>query len=226
MRGTRWIAPVKWQTLAKIAAVVALIWAANQMTHQLAEALDFQIRPSNEDAVHRAITTAALLYTVLLALPFVPGAEIGIALMVTLGPPIAFLVYVCTVAGLTASFLIGRLMPVVGLIRLARVMDLRRIAILLEKMAPLDQGGRLALLAGNAPNRIIPFLLRYRYMGLGILFNTPGNFIIGGGGGISLLAGVSGLFSVPGFLLTVMISVSPVPIAVLFLGSEFLRAIA
>jgi hypothetical protein len=214
---------MQWQTLAKIAALVALIWAANQMTHQLAEALDFQIRPSNEDAIHRAITTAALLYAVLLALPFVPGAEIGIALMATLGPPIAFLVYVCTVAGLTTGFLVGRLIPIAGLIRLARAMDLRKIAVLLEKMAPLDQSGRLALLAGNAPNRFVPILLRYRHVGLGILFNTPGNFIIGGGGGISLLAGVSGLFSVLGFLLTVMISVSPVPIAVLFIGSEFLR---
>ena len=214
---------MKWRTVARVAILVGLIWAANQLTHQLAEGLDFQIRPSNEDAVHRAITGAALLYTFLLAFPFVPGVEIGIALMATLGPPIAFLVYVCTVAGLTASYLVGRLIPVSGLIRAARAAGLRKIASLLERMAPLNQGERLALLTRNAPNRIVPVFLRYRYVGLGVLFNTPGNFIIGGGGGISLLAGVSGLFSISGFLLTVMISVSPVPIAVLFLGSGVLR---
>lgn len=47
--------------------------------------------------------------------------------------------------------------------------------------------------------------------------NLPGNALIGGGGGIALMAGMSRLFSFPLFLLSLTVAVSPVPLAILFL---------
>ena len=90
---------VRWQNLAKVALFILLIVAGNYLTHFITGLLDFDIRPSNEGAVHRTILIAATLYSLLLAIPFVPGAEIGIALMAMLGPPISLLVYACTIAG-------------------------------------------------------------------------------------------------------------------------------
>jgi len=55
-------------------------------------------------------------------------------------------------------------------------------------------------------------LLRYRYVALAVAINTPGNVILGGGGGLALMAGLSRLFSPLPFLLTVLIAVLPVPL--------------
>jgi hypothetical protein len=71
---------------------------------------------------------------------------------------------------------------------------------------------------------VVPFLLRHRYLALAIALNLPGNFLLGGGGGIALLAGVSRLYAVPGFLATVTCAVAPVPLAVLMFGPEILPA--
>lgn len=218
-----WLASLRWQTIFKAFLFVALLYAANQLTQYVAEALDFEIRPSNEDVVHRVITTAAILYALLLALPFVPGAEIGMALLVTLGAPIAFLVYICTLVGLSISFLAGRLIPIAVLRKICSKLGAAKLGDILKDIEPLERAERLGYLTRNAPTKMVPWMLRFRYIGLGLLFNLPGNFLIGGGGGISLIAGMSGLFSFPFYLLTVMIAVSPVPLAVIVFGPDFLR---
>jgi len=51
--------------------------------------------------------------------------------------------------------------------------------------------------------------------------NMPGNSIIGGGGGIMIVAGLSGIFTPLATFVTVVIAVSPVPLAVIFLGLRF-----
>lgn len=223
MESPRWLQSLRWQTVVKIFLFMVLLYGANQAAHYIVEAINFDIRPSNEDSVHRVIMTSAVLYSLLLALPFVPGAEIGIALLMTLGPPIALLVYVCTVAGLTISFLIGRLVPISIIGKVVQALGLKKISVLLEAIEPLDQQQRLSFLTSRAPNKMVPLLLRSRYVGLGILFNLPGNFLIGGGGGIGLIAGLSGLFSFLGYFLTVTIAVSPVPLAVGFFGAGILK---
>ena len=45
----------------------------------------------------------------------------------------------------------------------------------------------------SAPTRLLPFLLRYRYVALALAFNLPGNAVLGGGGGIAMMAGLSGI---------------------------------
>ena len=148
--------------------------------------------------------------------------QIGIGLIAMLGPKIAPLVYVCTLAGLLLAFTIGRLIPISVLIRLSRDLHWDRLHRLLREFKPLNKKERMALLIERAPKRLVPWLLRYRYLALAVALNIPGNYLIGGGGGIALFAGLSRLFSVPGYLLTIVIAVSPVPVAVMFFGTTFL----
>jgi hypothetical protein len=58
----------------------------------------------------------------------------------------------------------------------------------------------------------------YRYVVLALAVNTPCNSVIGGGGGIMLMAGLSGLFSPLAVFATMALAVSPVPFALVFLG--------
>ena len=211
-----------WRPVAKIAAVIALLVAANFLAHSVADGLNFQIRVGNEDAVHRAIMVAATLYSLLLALPFVPGAEIGLAMISILGPRIAFLVYVCTVAGLSLSFIIGRTIPLSALVRITNKLNLYRTNKLLTDLNARNREEKLEHLSNLTSNRVLRWLLRSRYLSLGIALNVPGNFIIGGGGGIALIAGISRLYSFPGFLITIAIAVAPVPVAVFLIGTEFI----
>lgn len=213
-----------WRAIVKLAVFAALLVWLNFVARDAIDTLDFEIRPSNEDAVHRTIMASAALYSLLLAVPFVPGAEIGIALMVMLGPPIAVLVYLCTLTGLTLSFVVGRLIPTSVLVRLARDCRFEKTGRLLESIEPLNRNQRLDLLLRISPRRFFPFLLRYRYVALALALNLPGNYLIGGGGGIALIAGVSRVYSVPGFLLTIIVAVAPVPLLVLVFGTGFLGA--
>jgi hypothetical protein len=48
---------------------------------------------------------------------------------------------------------------------------------------------------------------------------VPGNAVIGGGGGIALLAGISGLFTFPRYLAIVSLAVLPVPLTIMLIGS-------
>lgn len=198
--------------------LVAFLLLATWGAHMVREALDLQIRPGNEQQVHRAIMLGALAYVGLLALPFVPGAEIGLAMLAAFGPGIAPLIYVATVAAMTLAYTAGRFLPIGVLERLLSLLRMRRAAALVARAAPLSQEERLAMLLGDQPKRALSLGLRYRYVALALAVNTPGNSIVGGGGGIMMMAGVSGIFSPLATFLTVAIAVSPVPLAVMFLG--------
>ena len=213
---------IRWRRIVIIVCVITLLVVANLVARNYIDVLSFPIRPGNEDAVHRTIMISATLYAILLAVPFVPGAEIGVALMAMLGPRIALLVYLCTLAGLSLSFILGHLIPIKVLIHLARDLNLERTRRLLEDIEPLDKRARLDLMISRAPKRFLPLLLRYRYLALAAALNIPGNYVIGGGGGIALFAGVSRLFSVTGFFVTIILAVSPVPLAVMIFGTGIL----
>ena len=212
--------PSRWRALVKILFIAALLVAANLLARDYIMSLEFEVRPGNEDMVHRTIMFSATLYALLLAIPFVPGVEIGLGMIAMLGPPIAFLVYLCTVSGLTLAFVVGRLIPLRVLIHLAHDCHLERTRELLATIAPMDKQQKLEFLIARAPKRVVPFLLRYRYVALAVALNIPGNYLIGGGGGIALFAGISRLFAVPAFLLTIVLAVAPVPLAVLYFGPE------
>ena len=78
-----------------------------------------------------------------------------------------------------------------------------------------------ATLLDGQSARALRLAIRYRYVALAVAVNTPGNSIIGGGGGIMLMAGLSGIFSPLATVSTIAIAVSPVPLAMVFLGLRF-----
>ena len=204
----------------RIVVLIAVLVLATWGVHLIRDALDLQIRPDNEQQVHRAIMFGALAYIGLLALPFVPGAEIGLAMLTAFGPAIAPLIYVCTVASMTFAFTVGRFIPIGALESVLSLLRMRRAAALVARAAPLSQEERLAMLLDGQSKRAVSLALRYRYVALALAVNTPGNSMIGGGGGIMIMAGLRGLFSPLSTFLTVALAVSPVPLAVMFLGLE------
>ena len=63
-------------------------------------------------------------------------------------------------------------------------------------------------------------LIKWRYLGLAAVINIPGNSIVGGGGGICMVAGLSRIFTPTATLVTIALAVSPVPLLIWFFGIE------
>ncbi len=205
----------------RVVVLIGVLALATWGAHEIRNALDLQIRPDNEQQVHRIIMLGALAYMGLLAVPFVPGAEIGLAMLAAFGPAIAPLVYVCTVASMTLAFTVGRFLPIERLGQVLAMLRMRRAAAAVARAAHLSDEERLDVLLDVQSARTLRLATRYRYVALALAVNTPGNSVIGGGGGIMLMAGLSGLFSPLATFATVALAVSPVPLAMVFLGLRF-----
>ncbi|WP_305969881.1 MULTISPECIES: hypothetical protein [unclassified Mameliella] len=171
-----------------------------------------EMRPMNEPLIHRMVMLALAVYVVTSALPFVPGAEIGIALLLIFGGAAAPLVYGGMLTALVLSFALARLLPPHVAAAGFRKLGLGRFALLLEDLRATPPEARAAWLARQAPGRFTRLAVRNRYLLLIALINTPGNSLIGGGGGIAFLAGVSGLFAPTRFVAAVAIAVAPLPL--------------
>lgn len=206
--------------LLRLIILVAVLVIATWGAHLIRDALNLQIRPDNEQQVHRAIMLGSAAFVGLLALPFVPGAEIGLAMLAAFGANIAPLIYVLTVASMMLAYTIGRFLPIGALERLLSFLRLRRAARLVARAAPLSREERIAMLLDGQSKRAVKLGLRYRYIAVALAVNTPGNSIIGGGGGIMMIAGLSGIFSPLATFFTIVVAVSPVPLAVMFLGLQ------
>jgi len=191
---------------------ILLLVAGSLAGNWLSQFVDIEVRPRNEPTLHVAIMTAAAIFVVASALPFVPGAEIGFGLMMMFGGKIAILVYVCMLIALMIAFLIGRCVPTRFIVRFFSYLGFKRSYELVIKLDSFNTDERLALLTANTPRRALPVLLRHRYLALMLLFNLPGNSVLGGGGGIAFTAGLSGLFSYSGFIAAVIIAIAPVPL--------------
>ncbi len=167
----------------------------------------------------QVMVVGIVVYTALMAIPFVPGMEISLGLLALFGPRVAMAVFVATVAALCLSCLIGKILPVSLLATLFGSLGLQRAKGLVQSLEPLSAELRLATLIDHAPKRIVPMLLKHRYIAIIVALNVPGNAIIGGGGGIALLAGMSGLFTMPRFFASVSLAALPVPLFVMLTGS-------
>ncbi len=184
----------------------------------LPDVLNLDVRPGNEPEIHSMIMFTTLVYIVAAAVPFIPGAEIGFALLVTLGASVAGLVYISMVAALTLAYLVGRLLPARAIAGCFGFLGLNRARNLVFRLQPLSTDARLKLLMSRAPARIVPFLLRHRFVALAVVINLPGNTLLGGGGGIALAAGMSGLYPFPAYLATIAVAIAPLPLLVTLLG--------
>ena len=153
------------------------------------------------------------------AIPFVPGAEIGLGLLVALGAGGAPTVYVGMILALTLAFAAGRFVPPQWLVSFFSVLGLDRARELVGTPMEMSMDERARFIAENAPARWVPFLLRHRHVALAVLLNTPGNVVLGGGGGLAFAAGASRLFSTGGFLVTIVLAVAPLPVVFLLFGA-------
>lgn len=201
--------------LAAYLVLVAAGFAAGRLVPMI-EALEPDFM--GEAGLSRLLAGVVALYVAASAVPFVPGAEIGLGLLLAFGKAAAPVVYGAMVGALGLAFLAGRLVPATRLARVFLWLGLKRAAALVRTIAPMDAAERESYLAKNFDNRWIRGLLRRRYLALALALNLPGNAILGGGGGLALFAGMSGLFSAWAFGLTIILAVAPVPLAFALAG--------
>lgn len=202
----------------RLVVLIALILAAGQLAMMVKDHLNLQVNPENTAAFRKAIALATAAYIALTALPFVPGAELGMAMLSVFGASVAPLVYGATVVSLCLAYAGGRLIPARICDVLLRRLGANRVAALVCETMRLPQNARLAHMTAGIRNPTVKRLTRYRYIGLALMINMPGNVVFGGGGGLAMAAGLCGVFAPLPFLLTVMIAVLPIPLAVLMMG--------
>jgi hypothetical protein len=214
--------------LVKIAVVAglyaALLLGGGYFGKNLSEGFDITIWPHTEPMVNMMIVSGILLYIVLTAIPFVPGIELGLALILAFGVRIVPVVYAATVAALVLSFLAGKLISARWLASTFHWLGLVKAGNMVDAIAPLESAARVNYLMARAPNRIVPWLLRHRYLTLAALLNVPGSALLGGGGGIAMMTGMSGLMRFPVFLITSAVAVAPVPLFLLVTAALGLKA--
>lgn len=171
-----------------------------------------ELRPMNEPMIHRIVMTAFVAFVVLAAIPFVPGAEIGFALLLLFDGQVAPLVYVGMVSALILSFMIARLVPVSIQARLLHWLGLTKAADFVAKLDANAPVNSMEMLSMIVPSNLGRRLFAHRYLLLAVALNTPGNSLVGGGGGLAFIAGASRLYSFWQFLAIVVCAVAPVPL--------------
>jgi len=209
--------------LIYIFGICLLLLLTSQISASIVALFDIETAAGDESGIRTVLSLAMVLYVLLMVIPFVPSFEVGLAILMLAAPEAALHVYGCTVLGLGLAFLVGFYLPQSVLTALLQRLHLRRASRLCRTLEPLETRGRLSFLVSRTPGTVIPFALRHRYLALALAINTPGNALIGGGGGIAMLAGLSKLYSLPGFLIIIAIAVSPLPLAVFFFGHEILH---
>jgi hypothetical protein len=200
----------------RLCLLALVVWGVHWASLWLLEALELHVRfdvSGDRSSVSMALLALAVgIYVVVLALPFVPAAECGMLVLVLFGAEAAPLVYLGTVAGLLLAFGIGRLVPAPRVAWLLRRIWLERAAVFVEETASLSPQDRIDRIVATRAKISGAWLLRNRYVALMLAINLPGSFLIGGGGGIAMAAGMSRLFAPLPFVLAVCVAVVPVPL--------------
>ena len=210
--------PSKKKRLSRIAIALAIIILLNVAGTWLGQQINFQLFPRHESMLQGALLIALLLYILLMATPFMPGIELGLAVMLLLGSKSALLIYLCTLIALSISYTIGRFFPIHLVRRFLKWLYLEKASELIKQLEPLDQQERLEFLSRKTPTKIAPFLLKHRFVTIAVVLNLPGNALIGGGGGIGLVVGMSNLISFYKYFLVITVAILPVPLCVYIQG--------
>ncbi len=215
--------PPIWLGTLRLALRIALILAAVYGIHLLMDWATARAEAVGSDNLMIGVLATLLLaYALLIAVPFMPGIEIGVGLLIMKGAAIAPLVYAATVLGLLLAFFAGRFLPHKWLHDLLADLRLKGACRLVNRLAPLDGEARLRFLTDRAPKWLKPLVGPWRYLLLAVLVNLPGNSVIGGGGGIALTAGFTRLFRPGWTALTIALAVAPVPFMVWLWGTNIL----
>lgn len=199
-------------------AVIALLALALHGVFVRAEA--WVTRNDYGWAMPGLLLVALIVYALLIAIPFVPGVEIGLSVLAAGGPATAPLVWLATAAGLTLAYAAGCLVPLSWLRRMLTDLHLVRAAHLVARFEALTPEGRVRLVHSLLPEKYCGWIVRFRYLNLAVLINIPGNSVIGGGGGIAFVSGLSGTFRMPLAVLTIALATAPVPLAIWIFGLD------
>jgi len=202
----------------RIAIVLLAILGLNLAGTWIGHQINFQIFPRHDPVLHATVMAAMAIYILLMATPFMPGIEIGMAVMMLLGHKSALLIYLCTLFALSISYLIGRFFPLHVVRRFLQWLYLEKASELINQLEPLKRYERLDLIKKKAPTKIAPLLLNHLYLTIVVVLNLPGNALIGGGGGIGLMVGMSGVVPFYKYIATVAIAVLPVPLIIYLQG--------
>jgi len=177
------------------------------------------MRPMNEPLIHRIVMGALLVFVLAAAIPFVPGAEIGFALLLLFGGQASAIVYAGMVGALVLSFCIGRFVPLRFVAQALSWLRLKRVSKWAAELEATPIKNRAVLIENKLTNRFAKQMLRNRYVLLAVLLNLPGNSVLGGGGGLAFLAGASRLYSFWLYLICVLVAVAPFPLLFLLRGN-------
>lgn len=188
--------------LTGVISLAITVGSLDQWAIDLAEAADQ--RSSNIPM----LLSATAVYALMLAIPYVPGVELGLLMMVSFGKPGILMAWTGTIIGLNLAYGVGVFLRSHAL-HWTPVSRLRATAGNFDALRE-SQTGRFRLLRMFGQHRLRNYIL------VGVLFNVPGNAIVGGGGAISLVAGLSGRLQWPRFLLTSMIATSVIPLLAWF----------
>jgi len=198
---------------------ILVFWAfllvlGHQLSHQGFHELQSVLTSSGYEIGIFALAISGVAYLLLLALPFVPGVELGLLIMVFFGRDGVIAAYLATIGGLCLAYAAAWYLP--------NQMTSRWVTRLGLSDAAEDPGAAIngmvanAKVTGRLAGKFGSFLLDHRYLTLAACLNLPGNSVLGGGGGIAFLCGLSGQFHWRRFILTVVLATAPIPLSVLF----------
>lgn len=211
-----------WRVVLRLVGVFAFVGAIVAANEWLQLTLLGQSSIGSSGIMSGVLIVVLMGYAVIIAMPFFPGVEIGIALLLMQGASVAPYVYLATVAGLFLAFTVGRVIPLGWLQSTFADLGLHRVSEMIGGIDDIPAEARLDGLAARLPRWLARFLGDWRYVTIGLLVNLPGSFALGGGGGILLLAGISRLFHPGLILITLLIAVLPVPLLVWGFGINWL----
>lgn len=190
-----------------------ILVSGHQLSHEGFHQLrDILMSASGEIGIY-GLSLGALAYVLVLALPFVPGVEIGLLLMILFGREGVIVAYVATIVGLSLAYLVAQTVPYRTTLKWMNKLGLSDATDNPKDAIDAIVGGRSA--TQGAAARSGNFLLSHRYLTLAVCLNLPGNSVLGGGGGIAALCGLSRQFHWWRYVLTLIVATAPLPLLVL-----------
>ena len=201
--------------VSKVVLLLAFVAALNYAGHCLTEYLDQEIWPHSPQYLDQIIIVMMLIFFVFMTLPFLPAIEISLVLLALVEIKGVLVIYGLTILALSLAYGMGHRMPLHVLVRILYFFHLTKAAAVFARIAEADPASRLEMLQQEINSSMAQRWVRHRYLLLALLLNMPGNAVIGGGGGIAMLCGMSGLVSYPKFLLTTLLAALPIPMLVI-----------
>lgn len=184
-------------SLSIVAGVLIVLWS------QDGEGL--VSRYYNGGTALTAMIVCTFVYILLMAVPFVPGMELGWLLMGAFGTPGILAAWLGTVTGLTLGFALSR--------RLRNLPVMRTLAAKRSEMSATNPAD--LTLAARLLRRSMMWQQRHPYMFLLVALNIPGNLVIGGGGGIAWISGQTPGVGYRSFIPVTALATAAVPLLLL-----------